>query len=136
MIVLQYHPYTAAQGHVFWVENSQGIEIPVVNVRFATWRNARWVGGGSPPEVAQMANELAQEQEEPTFSIIANHAWSRYDKNDNEVAGLNAVKWLVDELDQDIQVINTDEMIWRIRMQNAPEQTRKVIRQMRREQRQ
>ncbi len=135
MIVLQYHPYTAAQGHVFWVENSQGIEIPVVNVRFATWRNARWVGGGSPPEVAQMANELAQEQEEPTFSIIANHAWSRYDKNDNEVAGLNAVKWLVDELDQDIQVINTDEMIWRIRMQNAPEQTRKVIRQMRREQR-
>lgn len=149
MIAFQYYPYDGGDGEIFWFRNSKGIEIPVVTAKFSTWTNARWPRGGTPAKVARLTNEYARQMQaegKKSFSVTAAHAWSKflyapgYDETaentsrDPEEArlqegqrGLTPLKWLVERLDPTVEVVSPEELLWRVRMEYRPEQTRKVI---------
>jgi hypothetical protein len=55
---------------------------------------------------------------------VAVHAWSKF--SDNNI-GAGAVKLCADKLDKNIEIVNVEELIWRIRMKYQPEQTKKII---------
>lgn len=149
MIALQYYPYDGGDGQIFWFENKQGVDIPVVTAKFSTWNHARWPRGGTPAKVARMTNEYAAEYEKqglPSFSVTANHAWSmfQYAPGDDEMAentsrdpkearqqggvrGLTPVKWIVDRLDDDVHAVSPEELLWRVRMEYRPRQTQRLL---------
>ncbi len=154
ILAMQYYPYDGGDGEVFWFENSEGVEIPVVTAKFSTWNHARWPRGGTPAKVARLTNEYAQRQEkkdQKSFSFVANHAWSWFvkapedandlDENYNReieksprdqgaVRGLTPIKWLVERLDEKVHPVSPEEFLWRLRMEHDPETTRKAIKAM------
>lgn len=150
MIAKQYYPYNAGQGKTMWFENKNGIEIPVITPSYAIWNHAHWDGGGTPAQIAMWINksaESAEQNTEKSFSLTSVHAWSHFEKgtpgdpNSQQIGanpdeyrrtpdserGLTPVKWSVDEIDRGIEVVTPEELIWRIRMNHNPCQTKKAI---------
>ncbi len=154
MIGIQYYPYNGGHGEIMWFKNKDGIEIPVVTPKYAQWNHADWEGGGTPAEIAQWINEEAKEKNkkgEKSFSLTSVHCWSHFQKgnpddpksqeigktkkeyrrNDHKgPCGLTPVKWGVEAIDPVVKVVSPEELIWHIRMDHNPEQTKKVIENM------
>ena len=40
IIAMQYAPYEGGEGKVFWVDDGQGGEVPVMTCRYAVWEHA------------------------------------------------------------------------------------------------
>ena len=140
MIALQYYPYNGGDGQVFWVKNRQGIDIPVLTPKYSTWSKARWKNGGSPGRIAELINESAKEPNGLKYNLVATHAWSTFDgcddintpqkaKSRDGQAGLGPIACGVEKLDTAVKVIHPEEMLWRIRMEHNPQQTRQIISQ-------
>jgi len=153
MIGLQYYPYDGGDGAVYWFKNNNGIEIPVVCVKYSIWNHANWPRGGTPAKIARLIKEQALEGEQQgkkTYSITSVHCWSYFKKSDSDAddaeeigkdsieyrkdyhvgrRGLTPVKWCVDRLSPEVKVVSPEEIIWRIRMRNRPEQTLRVLKQ-------
>lgn len=121
MLVMNYAPYHAGGGNVYWAENRKGIEIPAVTARFCMWDKMNRPNAGSPERLA----EFIQNDTAP-HSWTAVHSWSNHDGK----RGLDAVAACVDKLSADAQVVTPEEMIWRIRMDHNPEQTKKMIKHL------
>jgi len=68
-----------------------------------------------------------------SFSWTAVHAWSQfhnpsYPNNPDELAaGVSPVKWTTEKLSNDINVVSIEELIWRLRMEHNPKETKTVI---------
>ena len=135
IVAIQYAPYDGGDGRVFWYPNKDGIDIPIIAVKYSLWERARWERGGEYEKIASLVKDYAQKTDEKTFSIVINHAWSQYKrpkKPSEKVTGLEPVKWLYDEIHKDVSVVNMEELIWRTRMEHAPKQTGQAIEAMKR----
>lgn len=130
MIALQYYPYDGGNGKILWYTNNEGVDIPLVMIKYSTWLNAGWERGGNPDKIAALIKSRKTNQADQTFEIIAHHAWSVYDINDQKVGGLDAIKFLYDEIKEDLTVMSVEHLIWRIRMQFRPKQTKTIIKKM------
>lgn len=139
IVAIQYTPsYAAGAGDIIWVTNKEGYDIPVVMVRYSIWNmgdnNAE--RDGTPTYVA---NKLNSESEDSKFSAIIVHAWSAFkdtgasqdelaeNESGGDVRGASAAEMCVRRLNNDYEVVNMQELIWRIRMHYKPEQTEKYL---------
>lgn len=142
IITLQYAPYDGGEGRIFWYENADGIEIPVITSAYTTWANSspNHRRTGNPSEIIELINSNAEklrEHDEPFFACTIVHVWSRYLQRDGEIIdqhphgrgerGMSPLTWVVDDLADDIMLVSPEELIWRLRMQRNPEQTRRAI---------
>lgn len=139
IVAIQYYPYAGGEGKVMWFENSEGIEIPVVTARYAIWNhgNSNLPNQGTPTYIASKINELSQ-QSETSHSLVVVHAWSKFtyigDSDDplrenlgGNTAGANPVSWCQNKLNSNVKVVNIEELIWQIRMNKNPEQTKEYL---------
>jgi hypothetical protein len=140
IVAIQYAPsYAAAGGDIMWVTNKEGFDIPVITVRYSIWNFGQQVRqrDGSPTFVA---HKLKAEPADAKFSAVIVHAWSLFNDTgnaDDELAenapggtirGASAAEMCARRLDKDKQeVVTMQELIWRIRMQHSPEQTKKYL---------
>lgn len=138
MIAVQYAPYHGGLGEVYWVKNKKGIEIPVVTAKYSMWKGLKMLEdyAGNPETLpAKINRDVAQDKAKgkKSFAWTSVHAWSRfhnpaYPNNPKELAGgVAPVKWTADKLHKDINVVSIEELLWRIRMDHNPEQTKQVI---------
>lgn len=116
IIALQYSPYAGGGGEVFWVTNKNGYDIPVITVRYSLWDRIH-EREGSPDLIA---SKLKAEAQEESFSAICVHAWSRFEGNAH---GAAAARLCAGKLDGRFEVVNMQELVWRLRMSRHPEQT-------------
>lgn len=116
IIALQYSPYAGGGGEVFWVTNKNGYDIPVITVRYSLWDRIH-EREGSPDFIAL---KLEAEAQVESFSAICVHAWSRFEGNAH---GAAAARLCAGKLDGRFEVVNMQELVWRLRMSRHPEQT-------------
>ncbi len=131
MLAIQYTPYEGGGGKIFWTEDANGLHVPIVTARYSLWLNA---GTGkradTPGAIAEVVNESvarAERQEKKTFEWAIVHAWSRFERDGETARGLNAAAWCIEALDPVIKVVSPEELLWRIRMEHYPEETRGLI---------
>lgn len=120
IIALQYSPYAGGEGEIFWMTNKKGYDIPVITVKYSLWDRLH-EREGSP---AFIASELKDEAQEESFSVICVHAWSRFKGN---TYGVTAAKQCAGYLDDRFEVVNMQELVWRLRMNHCPEQTQDYL---------
>lgn len=116
IIALQYSPYAGGGGEVFWVTNKNGYDIPVITVRYSLWDRIH-EREGSPDFIA---SKLKAEAQVESFSAICVHAWSRFEGNAH---GAAAARLCAGKLDGRFEVVNMQELVWRLRMSRHPGQT-------------
>lgn len=119
IIALQYSPYAGGEGEVFWVTNQEGYDIPVITVKYSIWDRDH-AREGSPGFIA---SKLKEEAKEESFSAVCVHAWSNFDG----AKGAAAAKMCADGLDDRFEVVNMQELVWRLRMSQRPEQTKEYL---------
>ena len=113
IIALQYSPYAGGGGEVFWVTNKNGYDIPVITVRYSLWDRIH-EREGSPDFIA---SKLKAEAQVESFSAICVHAWSRFEGNAH---GAAAARLCAGKLDGRFEVVNMQELVWRLRMSRHP----------------
>jgi len=137
IIVMQYSPYAGGNGEIYWVTNKQGYDIPVITVKYSLWNfgSQNHQFEGTP---AYIASKLKTDDKSP-FSVIAVHAWSTFkdlgatsdltaeNASGGNMKGAGAAKLLTNHLSNDFEVVNVQELIWRVRNQYKPEQTSKYL---------
>lgn len=141
MIAVQYSPYNGGYGKVFWVKNKKGIAIPVVTCKYQLWANLHKQGSGDPVELAGWINNdntsSSSANKQLNWTIV--HAWSHFSdsathhsivtndkRNTTAERGVTPVKWTKDLLKKGTKVVSIEELLWRIRMQHDPAETRKA----------
>lgn len=120
IIALQYSPYAGGEGEIFWMTNKKGYDIPVITVKYSLWDRLH-EREGAP---AFIASELKNKAQEESFSVICVHAWSHFEDN---AYGATAAKQCAGYLDDRFEVVNMQELVWRLRMSQRPEQTRDYL---------
>ncbi len=130
MLGVQYAPYHGGQGDVIWVENKQGIEIPVVTARYSLWKDLDFdERGGNVQKVANVINsDVDGKTDVMDWTIV--HAWSDFENpaNRNETAGgVDPISWTIEQMNEEINIVSPDELLWRIRMKHNKEQTLDII---------
>jgi hypothetical protein len=148
ILVFEYERYEAGAGRVFWVKDRGGRDVPVISARYSLWSHANARARAGTP--AKVAREIRQTVENPQPSrpprhdwVIA-HVWSWFkrapgaDENAEDMPQENAaarggergytpVMWCAERLGPSIRVVGPEEMVWRLRMQHAPEETQALI---------
>jgi hypothetical protein len=145
IIAVQYSPYCAGRGKMFWVKNRKGIEIPVVTARYQLWFNLKKEGSGDPAQLVKWIDEDAAKAtaDDPALSWTIVHAWSRFNEpglavdtsgNSPEAQrhgtgerGVTPVKWIAERLAPGTGTVSIEELLWRIRMKFHPEETKKLF---------
>lgn len=120
IILLQYSPYAGGAGQVFWVTNKAGYDIPVITTRYTLWDRIH-EREGSPSFIA---GQLKDGAEDESFSAVCVHAWSRFDGG---ACGADAARQCAEALDERFEVVNMQELVWRLRMSRRPEQTLRYL---------
>ena len=152
ILVFQYYPYEGGAGKRFWVKDRNGINVPVITARYSIWEHAnRRARAGTP---AKIAREIRQTVEQtppgqlPRYDWVICHAWSYFKKapgtdekaenvpQENASAqggerGYSPVTWCAERLPPGIRVVSPEELVWRIRMEHDPAQTRRLLSQLR-----
>jgi hypothetical protein len=144
MFVMQYYPYEAGDGKVFWVRARNADEVPVVTCKYRLWVNTpgNKPRAGTPAKVAHAINESVRQSEAAGQRLNAwaiTHVWSGFkqitggDESAENAAGepgakyaLTPTGWCVQRLDPKVKVVSPEELLWRIRMEHAPEQTKRL----------
>jgi hypothetical protein len=152
ILVFQYAPYEGGGGRTFWVKDRRGVETPVITARYSIWAHANdRPRSGTPGKVAREIRQTVSRtppEQLPRYDWAIAHAWSYFQKapGDDEAAedmpqdgapsrggvrGYTPVTWCAQRLPSDVRVVCPEELVWRIRMRNDPEQTRAAIRTFR-----
>jgi len=137
IIVVQYVPYNGGSGEVYWYKNSNGIEIPVITVRYTIWNFGanENIGQGTP---AFIAGKIKKDQ--PDFSLVDIHAWSTFadigssddllgETLKGNVYGAGAAVLCQKRLPSNVKCVSLQELIWRMRMKHRPDQTKNILKQ-------
>ncbi len=135
MLAVQYFPYEL-DGKVYWHRNRAGIDIPVVTARYSLWNevNAHRPRAGVPEFVASMVNRdvlAAGEEGDRILQWTIVHAWSDFAESSpltpRPAIGVNPVLRTQSLLLPSVKPASAEELLWRIRMEYRPEQTRNVL---------
>ncbi len=150
IVVFQYSAYEAGAGEVFWVEDRNGIEVPVITARYSIWNNANnRERAGTPAKVARSIRQTVENSRAgqlPRYDWVIAHAWSYFKQapgtnedaenrpqenaaDQDGVRGYSPVTWCAERLPVAIRVVSPEELVWRIRMKHDPSQTKKLISQ-------
>jgi hypothetical protein len=127
MLVMDYAPYNRMQGKVYWFNDGRGGQVPAVTARYTMWANMKKPRAGGPAEVAAA---IMSDAPEGGASWVAIHAWSKFDGPSGplSVAGVNAAAECIEDLDRErVQVVNPEEMLWRLRYAHNPGETSELI---------
>jgi hypothetical protein len=144
MFAIQYAPYEAGDGKVYWVKNKAGVEIPVVTAKYCIWANLDQARSGTPAKIARLLNEdtrRAAGEGRPSLSWVMTHAWSGFVRHDGpdekaengqylapgSAAGVLPTRWCLDRLDKGLKVVTPEELLWRFRMAHDPAGTQAAI---------
>ena len=114
---VEYNPYDGGAGKIYWFTNKAGFDIPLITTKYMLWD-----GLFSPAQAAQKAN-AGEPSDRPSFNTVAVHAWSIF----NGKRAANAAQLMMDGLDDRFHIVSVQELIWRLRMQERGEQTRKIL---------
>ena len=137
IVAIQYSPYAGGKGHILWVTNGSGFDIPVVTAKYSLW-NKGTVNKNNEGTPAFVANRLKAEEREASFSLISVHAWSKFkdcgttadELEENwggNLKGAGAAKLCKNHLNDDFETVSVQELVWRIRATYRPEQTAKLL---------
>ena len=148
IIAIQYSPYADGVGRVFWFTNRKGCQIPVVCTKYSVWNT----GGmnhdyeGSPAFVARKLK--SDPAETAKYSLICVHAWSKFldcgttgDELAENIPDYERISWerpdivhsagaaelCARRLGDDYRLVNAQELIWRLRMDRDPVNTKKAL---------
>lgn len=139
MVAVQYAPYNGGHGEVIWVKNKRGEAIPVLTSKYQVWANLDQKGSGNPQKISNCINNNGSTDDKSSFSWTIVHAWSNFRKGaKNEIIdcksaredsqrGVTPLKWSKPLLNSDVKLVTIEELLWRLRMQNYPEQTKRII---------
>lgn len=157
ILIFQYSPYEAGAGQTFWVKDSHGLDLPVITARYSIWENANdRPRAGTPARIAREIRETVSKLPPgsgPRYDWAITHAWSWFqkapgtDENAENLPtdklsgsqsgsarererGFTPVTWCAERLPADIRVISPEELLWRIREQHDPVQTKRFIEQL------
>lgn len=124
IVTIEYAPYSGGRGKVQWFTNKAGYDIPVVSARYAIWKDLTNEGDGigNPKEVAEYIRKTDCASEE-SFSAVVVHAWSDFSGYRAGDAALSCLN----QAPATVEAVNVQELIWRIRMNKRPEQTKKFL---------
>jgi hypothetical protein len=150
ILVFQYSAYEGGAGKTFWVRDRNGIEVPVITARYSIWEHANnRLRAGTPAKIAREIREAVEKTPSealPRYDWVITHAWSYFKKapgpDENAenlvqanaaaqggVRGYSPVTWCAERLPVGIRVISPEELLWRIRMQHDPAQTKRFMEQ-------
>ena len=87
---------------------------------------------------AYIAGRLKQEAQQESFSVVCVHAWSNFsdhgqtedpliENQSGDIRGAGAAKLCAGHLNDSFEVVNMQELVWRLRMSQRPEQTKKYL---------
>lgn len=135
MFAVQYAPYHGGEGEVFWVKNSKGIDIPVVTARYSLWKDLKMIPerAGTPTTLPEKINkdvEANQNAQKKTYDWTSVHAWSIFQNPEDSTevnVGVTPVKWCAEKLLPTIKIVSPEELLWRLRMEHDPKQTKNAI---------
>jgi hypothetical protein len=155
ILAFQYSPYNAGAGTVYWVKDKLNRDVPVVTLRYQIWWNLNGrANTGTPSKIAREIRESAEHAEAgapPRHDWAMVHAWSYFKpapdgdeaaenlppkktmppgvtyESLGGVRGYDPVLWCAARLPPGIHVVPIEEMMWRIRQQHDPEQTRQLM---------
>lgn len=135
LVAIQFFPYEL-DGEIYWKTNREGIDIPVMTTRYSIWNeiNLYRPRAGVPEFVAALVNRdiiSDAEKGKRTFSMTIAHAWSDYSTTsvmtDAPAVGINSMLSAQKMLLPSVKPVGINELLWRVRMEYRPEQTRKLI---------
>jgi len=150
ILAFQYSAYEAGAGKTFWVHDRNGIEVPVISARYSIWEHANnRERAGTPAKVAREIRQTVENTEPgqlPRYDWVIDHVWSYFKHapgtdedaenmpQENAAAhggirGYTPVTWCAERLPASVRTVGPEELIWRIRMQHNPSQTREVVNQ-------
>ena len=157
ILVFQYDAYEAGAGKTFWVKDRNGSEVPVLSARYSIWNHLNHRSRAGTP--AKVAREIRQTVEktppggQPRYDGVIVHAWSWFKRasgNEENAEDMmpqapreaavtkggqslySPVTWCAERLPANIRTVGPEELIWRIRLQHNPAQTKKLIQDWRR----
>lgn len=143
IITIAYSPYAKSSGEILWIKNKKGIDIPVIRTTYSIWNLGDHNNSdeGTPAYIARKLNEHKNQ-----FNLVCLHCWSKFQDNggsddelsenilnpdaysyDNVIHSSGAAEKCIERLDDKIQVVSLQELIWRIRMKYRPEQTKQLL---------
>jgi hypothetical protein len=150
ILAFQYSAYEAGAGRTFWVQDRNGLDVPVITARYSIWEHANHrPRAGTPAKVAREIRQTvgtAGPGQLPRYDWVIDHVWSYFKpapgtdedaenmpqenaESKGGVRGYAPVTWCAERLPAGIRVVSPDELVWRIRMQHDPVQTKQLIRQ-------
>jgi hypothetical protein len=148
ILIFQYAPYEAGGGKRFWVKDRNGNDVPVIAARYSIWEHANnRPRAGTPAKIAREIRdtvEKANSTDDPRYDWVICHTWSWFRKapgadEDAEnllqtdatlqggLRGYTPVTWCAERLPANIRVISPEELIWGVRMQHNPEETKRFL---------
>ena len=145
IFVFQYYPYEGGAGTTFWVKDGHGVELPVITARYSIWEHVNHrERSGTPAKIArEIRQTVAKSSSKPRYDWAIAHAWSRFRKapgTDEEaenvppaqtsvekLRGYTPVTWCAERLREEIRVVSPEELLWRIRMEHNPAQTKQFM---------
>ena len=77
LFAIQYHPYHAGEGDVYWV-GPPDREVPVISPRYSLWANLNEPRAGTPATLVEALNKDAAEPVPPPLTYVSVHAWSAF----------------------------------------------------------
>jgi hypothetical protein len=146
ILAVQYVPYEVGAGKQYWVKDSLGAEVPVLTARYALWAGKVRPRRGTPARIAhELADVVAKaaSADLPLHDWVVAHAWSHFRRNlgadekgedmpqgdasQGGAAGYDPVCWCVERLPATVRAVTPEELLWRIRMRHAAQETKKLI---------
>ncbi|MDO5977897.1 GxGYxYP domain-containing protein [Flavivirga spongiicola] len=123
MIVNDFSPYESGNGEIYWATNKEGKHIPIISSKYSLWNGTNFERSGDPTKISGLINSesnQAIQQGASAMSWTNVHAWSTFEENGVQARGLTPVKWTIDKLDSNVNVVSPEELIWRIRKLHYP----------------
>ncbi len=137
---IDYVPYNAGMGAIFWDGNGQGLDIPTFMARYAIWSNSGFANNGTPNAVAAMINNAEHTgaaNSSGYFDWTVVHAWSFF-KDGEEVPsgtplaadisngverGYGAARWCARKLASHVRLVTPEALAWYARLHLRTQQT-------------
>jgi GxGYxYP putative glycoside hydrolase C-terminal domain/GxGYxYP_N second domain len=151
IFVFQYSPYEAGAGETFWIKDRNGVELPVITARYSIWEHSNnRVRSGTPAKVAREIKQTVEQTPRdklPRYDWVITHAWSYFKRSPGTdegsenmsqenavgkggVRGYSPAVWCAERLPENIRVISPEELVWRMRMNHNPSQTKTLMSQI------